>query len=427
MYVSLAFGLLTHGTFSYPERANTPDVERMPGYPLLIAAVVAVTGENLLGVVLFQILLDSLSCLLVYRLGQALSRGSGPWSGLLAAVNVCMITYSHFILNDSLYLFVLMVVVLGVIEFLKKPGVSSSILLGIGFAMTAMLRPVSIYLPISLVPFCVCFFLLSPGRSSVRSFCSVLVMVLVFFVGLIPWSMRNYGHYGRWSLTAQSGEHLLQYVVPSVWEYSKGIPFIEGMKRANREFLEKMKADEIDVESLSPFEKSDLQVAMSLETLRSEPVGAVVKAWAFGMIKNLFAPGIIDLSYLLGIERPHFFYTEGTTTLERAWNFVRDMKGWFGWAVVASMVGLVLSRIVQLWGLIILFRKKPWEAGLFVLIISYFLFISGPVGYAKYRLPFEPILIVLLAIGLIDLTERWRLEERFASLSLGRRPKGQSV
>jgi hypothetical protein len=141
--------------------------------------------------------------------------------------------------------------------------------------------------------------------------------------------------------------------------------------------------------------------------LKNEPKGAILKAWMYGAAKNLFAPAIVDLSYLLKIERPHFFYIQGTTTLDRAWNFLKGMKGWFGWAVVGSLVLLVLSRIVQAWGIIHMFRRKPWECLFLVLIIGYFLMVSGPVGYAKYRLPFEPILIVFLSVGLRDLYGRW--------------------
>jgi hypothetical protein len=147
---------------------------------------------------------------------------------------------------------------------------------------------------------------------------------------------------------------------------------------------------------------------MAMDYLRDEPKGAIAKAWFFGMMKNLFAPSIIDFSYLLRVERPHFFYTEGRTTLERAWNFLKGMKGWFGWAVIGSMVLLGVSRVFQVWGLIHLFRRKPWECLFLVVIVGYFLMVSGPVGYAKYRLPFEPILIVFLAVGLRDLVLRLR-------------------
>jgi hypothetical protein len=72
------------------------------------------------------------------------------------------------------------------------------------------------------------------------------------------------------------------------------------------------------------------------------------------------------------------------------------------------MVLLGVSRVFQVWGLIHLFRRKPWECLFLVVIVGYFLMVSGPVGYAKYRLPFEPILIVFLAVGLRDLVLRLR-------------------
>ena len=142
--------------------------------------------------------------------------------------------------------------------------------------------------------------------------------------------------------------------------------------------------------------------------LKKEPKIAIIKAWAFGMAKNLFAPAIIDLSYLLNIERPHFFYTEGKTLIDRAWNFIRNMKGFFGWAVIGSLVAMIIFRSLQLWGLILSVWHRRWEGILLFLIPFYFLFISGPVGYAKYRLPFEPLLIVLMAIGIKSLARFYK-------------------
>jgi len=36
----------------------------------------------------------------------------------------------------------------------------------------------------------------------------------------------------------------------------------------------------------------------------------------------------------------------------------------------------------------------------FLTIILYFLIINGPIGSAKYRIPFEPILIIYLAFSI---------------------------
>jgi hypothetical protein len=178
------------------------------------------------------------------------------------------------------------------------------------------------------------------------------------------------------------------------------------MKRANNAFSERAGEEGIDLERIGPFEKSDRQVQMAIEYLKKEPKGAIIKAWLFGMAKNLLSPAIIDLSYLLNIDRPHFFYTEGKTLFERGWNFVRKIRGFFGWAVFGSLVILIVMRFFQLRGLILTVRGKLWHGILLFLITAYFLLVAGPVGYAKYRLPIEPILIILLAVAIKEMHAR---------------------
>jgi hypothetical protein len=178
------------------------------------------------------------------------------------------------------------------------------------------------------------------------------------------------------------------------------------MKQANEIFSERARREGWDLNNMKAFDKSDQQVRMAIEILTDEPKKAMIKAWLFGMAKNLLAPAVIDLSYLLSIERPHFFYTEGKTLWERGWNFIRQVKGSFSWVLVASMVGLAVARVVQAWGLLLLMKKDLWRASLLLLMIGYFLILSGPVGYAKYRLPYEPILIILCAIGIKDIGQR---------------------
>jgi len=408
MYVSLSQGLLEKGTLSYPEAPQTPSPDRTPGYPAFLAAILWTFGGSLLAVVFIQVLVDSLSCVLVYKLGEMLWEGNGFLSGILASLNLGMITYSHFVLNDSLFLFVFLLFLIGLLGYLREPKWKRSALLGLVLGAASMIRPVITYLPLVLIPLLVVAVLTKHHERFLPAAGKALMIGIVFVGCLAPWMMRNHSHYGRWSLTAQAGEHLLQYIVPFTWQYSKGIPFIEGMKQTSDAFKEKAAQANLDLKKTSPFEVSDLQVRMAMDYLRDEPKAAIAKAWFFGMMKNLFAPSIIDFSYLLRIERPHFFYTEGRTTLERAWNFLKGMKGWFGWAVIGSMVLLGVSRVFQVWGLIHLFRRKPWECLFLVVIVGYFLMVSGPVGYAKYRLPFEPILIVFLAVGLRDLVLRLR-------------------
>ncbi|MDY7035585.1 MAG: glycosyltransferase family 39 protein [Thermodesulfobacteriota bacterium] len=404
MYVSLAQGLMQHGTLCYPGMPDQPGVEKMPGYPVFLFLVIALFGNSFLAVIIIQIIIDSLSCVLISYLGEMVLEGAGFLSGILASVNLCMITYSHFILNDSLFLFVFLVLLILMFRFLREPGWRFVVFLGAGLGIAAFIRPVVLYLPIFLIPSFFLYLVIKLHVSFLMAASKVILMGLIFIISLSPWFGRNYVYYGRLNLTAQTGGYALQYVIPFVWQYSKGTSFIEGFKKTNEEFQEKAKKKQLDFKMANPFEVSDLQVEMAIDYLKREPKMAIIKAWIFGVVKNLFAPAIIDLSYLLDIERPHFFYTEGKTLIERALNFMKNMQGFFGWAVIGSLITLILMRFIQLWGFIQAIRINLWKGLLLCLIVFYFLLVSGPIGYAKYRLPFEPIMIILMAIGIRSLS-----------------------
>jgi hypothetical protein len=63
---------------------------------------------------------------------------------------------------------------------------------------------------------------------------------------------------------------------------------------------------------------------------------------------------------------------------------------------------LVLEAI----GFVMLARTLPWAAIFAGGVIAYFLLLNGPVATPKYRLPIEPVLIVLAAIPLAWMAER---------------------
>jgi uncharacterized membrane protein YdcZ (DUF606 family) len=67
---------------------------------------------------------------------------------------------------------------------------------------------------------------------------------------------------------------------------------------------------------------------------------------------------------------------------------------------------LVLEAV----GFTMLARMSPWAAVFAGGVLAYFLLLNGPVATPKYRLPMEPVLIVLAALPLAWLLDRRRLQ-----------------
>ena len=77
-----------------------------PFYPYLLAIVYALFGESLLAVRIMQIVLGSLSCVLIAEVGRMFfSRSVGKVSGLLAAVYPMAIFYDYLIQKETFSLF----------------------------------------------------------------------------------------------------------------------------------------------------------------------------------------------------------------------------------------------------------------------------------------------------------------------------------
>jgi len=63
---------------------------------------------------------------------------------------------------------------------------------------------------------------------------------------------------------------------------------------------------------------------------------------------------------------------------------------------------------LQAAGFLMLARTHPWAAAFAAAVLAYFLLINGPVATPRYRLPMEPVLLVLTAIPLARLVEARR-------------------
>jgi 4-amino-4-deoxy-L-arabinose transferase-like glycosyltransferase len=402
-YVDVSTGYLQHGVLSHPAHPERPDVYRMPIYPLFLAVIMKMFAGNLLAVVLVQVLLDGVTVVLVYLLAEKVWKGCGFAAGFLTAINLGLVTYSHFILTETLFLLIFVSWLLALLAFMEKLSWSKTMLLGLLLGILTLIRPVAAYLPFIVFPFLLLFLVLKQREHVIRALAHLSVIGAIFLTTLSPWVIRNHRAYGHYRLMAQSGEHLVQYLVPFVWQYSKGLPFIEGVKRVNAEMKVAADTAGVDLQTGNPFEISSFQTELAKDYLRREPFGAIAKAWFLGTVKNLFAPAVVDLTYLLRIDRPHFFATPGVTVLERGKNFILSSGG-FGVIMVLNMAIICLFRLLQLGGLVVLARRgQIWLALLCAGLISYFLLISGPVGYTKYRLPFEPILSILAAVTLNEL------------------------
>jgi 4-amino-4-deoxy-L-arabinose transferase-like glycosyltransferase len=168
-----------------------------PGYSLFLAAHYSVFGFNLDVVRLTQILLGAISCVLLMLTAQILfNRKIGFISGILLALYPLDFYQSGLVISEQLFSFLFMLFVyinIKVFSNLKKGKITNTLLLsaffcGIVLGLSALVRPNALIIPVALL----LIILFSPNELRKNLLIIIGVIMVGFFISIMPWIIRNY-------------------------------------------------------------------------------------------------------------------------------------------------------------------------------------------------------------------------------------------
>jgi hypothetical protein len=156
-----------------------------------------------------------------------------------------------------------------------------------------------------------------------------------------------------------------------------------------------------------PFQRAAVKSQLAWEEMARLPLSAYADAWLEGMAVNLAAPALLADPRVRALPKPSFYNTPGVSLWQKARTYLFDDPGRYQLLLIAGLVAMLPFLVLEAVGFVLLARTLPWAAVLAGGVLAYFLLINGPVATPKYRLPMEPVLIVLAAIPLARLIERW--------------------
>ena len=375
--------------------------ERVPGYPLFIASIYTLFGEELWNVISIQILLDSINCVVIALMAKTLF-SKGFWiAGILSAVNLNMVILSVSLLTDTLFLFLFILFLFSLLQYLQNERTRWLVLLVLFISLATLVRPSSYYLlPILLI-----------GLVSWRLWhrdtilkIGTLVVLYSVIVGVLLGGIhqRNYQQYGSTALVSQTGTHLLGWVVPATYQYSGQGNYQEGQQLARGKLASALQRDQLEMLSLNPFENSSYRANVGKDILFELGFLNVLKAWVVGSTINLLAPSVAYTPALRSMEHPSFYETEGNGIVEKLFNYIKNSNGFLYLSILA--VGTIISIIFTMLALIGVFKMisalPPITVTTLLLLVGYFFVITGPIIGVKYRLPIEPILTLFVTFFL---------------------------
>lgn len=401
-----AVGLLEHGTIALPPQAGAepvPFTERVPGYIVFLAALRWLFGSSPLPVVVVQGLIDAVTCVVIARLAERIRPGLFLPAGLIAALAPNLIIHANLVLSDSLCLLPYSLFLLASVRLLQEPTLRRAALAGLWLGIATLVRPLTWYF-IAATP--LLFAALIPGLiprlipDRHRLLCAAVVPLCALAV-VLPWLARNAAVAGHWALADQTGVHALYWVVPLAREYGAGIPADRSRAEVRERLQARLQAQGLETLPADPFAASAIMAATASDALKEMGVVGLARAWAVGSVINLAAPALVASAPVQRMERPSFYDSPGANIVDKLANYLGHAPVKFLSVTVAAVTLTGLARLLQLSALVC--GRLPKRETIFLAAVAaYVLLATGPITGVKYRLPIEPIFIVLLACGLVQ-------------------------
>lgn len=377
-YLDPARAILHHGRFLIDRYSDQYMFVRTPGYPTLVAAAMAIVGDDVKRIALLQAVVSSLLILAAFVFTKSLA-------GLrvATAVAVCvafdpmLIHASGQLLTESAHAMALLVIAIVLVAISRHRPQLPSIwfLAGLSLSFATLIRPTTYYLPFLLLIIGVVV-LRRRRESLVRAITCLAASIVPVLLLIGGWQVRN-------ELRVDSPRFSGIEAV-NMYFYRGGGVISEVESRPFNAVLEELRADYpplAEGEQQGPYYEHMFDKGRAL--VRSHPLELIETA-----LRAL----------------PRMTLGEGGMFLD----FARIPKN----LAVIWTLRLGNACVWTLWSLslVVLVSKRQWRARALALAIPviYVIAISaGPEAYSRFRTPVMPLVYVMCGVGVHVLRVRW--------------------
>jgi 4-amino-4-deoxy-L-arabinose transferase-like glycosyltransferase len=367
-----------------------PTAIRGPGYPYLLGAMYAASGDSRLAGRLAGAALGALTVLLVYLIARRIwGRRIGLLAATLTSVFPPLVLLSRELFSESLFIPLELAAILCLLNFRRSGGALRWAAAGGALCGLAALTRNNALALLIVAPLAV--WTLRP-RLSVRALAAPAALLACAALVVAPWSLRNTAQFGRF-VPLTTGPGLTAAGVYNQTSHDEG-----GTHGAWRDpqivpgfapLFVKPGMDEADVDAALRRDARDFAWAHPAYV-------AEVLAWNLLRMFEVAGGSVVDLG-----GRP------------------LDDRGIGSADPMAERVGLAIAAMLALLGAVALARSKPRSAGqppriprgpLFLWAVPILMIVATAFlnGLPRDRLPADPFLLILAAIGLSWLWDRLR-------------------
>jgi 4-amino-4-deoxy-L-arabinose transferase-like glycosyltransferase len=374
-YHDVACNLMRTGHFALGDPPR-PTAFIPPVMPFLTSLLYRVIGPNYFGGILLQCAIGSFVPLAVVPLGTALyDAKAGRIAGWLTVAHPILVSFSGYLLTESSFTLAITIAIGASIAWALAPGWKRALAAGALWGLATLTRPTVLTFPVVIVAW---GWIALRHRVPFLSYARQAVLIGIgMAVVIAPWTVRNAVVMKVFlPVTSGAGIALFDSNNPEKWNdkvKSGGAMMVIGMEPyASR------------VRGLSEIESDKVTRQMAIEFLRAHvrewPAMAVAKLGRFWRLSN----------------EGKIWAQPGSPILK----LVRRVDPLLIWSIVILPLAL--------WGLTLSIRgERAWIRALLPIVILYFTALSAVFwGGLRPRVPIEPLVAILAAVGLRDLWAR---------------------
>jgi 4-amino-4-deoxy-L-arabinose transferase-like glycosyltransferase len=366
-YLALARGLVEGGSFE--------GTFRPPLYPAFEALFLGV-GLGTLGIRLIQVVLSTLSVLLVYRISH---RQAGARSARIAAALVAfspvLIAFSHRLWSETLFIFLLLLA----LDLLARPVGDGSLKRWVGAGLLLGLAALTRPMLVTFLPFLVLWILFQLRRENLPLRAgSMRFVALSVSMGLVilPWTVRNLVTTGDFVLIDSNGAfNVLVGAQPETRFVDKDDVWSWRFGRVQNEAY-------VDMVEREPGRAQQLAMDAALTHVRADPLGFAAKSWwEAGHLWTLD-------SFLL-------------RHLRNRW-YGAGVPGWIIPLVTVAAAGCFALVVLAGFAGLAVDRPSPFRGLVLLLLVQFTLLFAGTYALSRYAVPLQVLLAVPAGALLAD-------------------------
>lgn len=389
-----------------------PDLRRTPVYPYFLAALYRVSGHKPALAIGVNAVLGALTSVLVFLLGRRIiDHNAGLLAGLIIATDPTSVAYNLMLLTEPLFTF-LLVLSIGYVIFAHRTGSRTALIAGAVLCGWGILtRPIGLFLPLFIGP---TLRLLGPrtaSRVSTRTAIGYIVLALSL---PMAWTIHNYVVAGVPQFTSIMAINAYYY---------RAVPLQKREVGATDQPTHHALASPEGMDGQRPPSARDLarMEGSFIATVIADPIGYSI-LHARGVVRML-GP---DTDIIFQITQSATARERGASTKNEATRSATENQHPCARSLVVALSSaqLLVLYLLATFGLIAGLRRPEQRNATVVVVVclAYFVLVSGPEAYPRFRVPLMPFVAILAALGVRSVESV--LLGRSASSSIFVRPGG---